>query len=178
MPEREALADLEDEMRRLLVERHGVPPGRIRPDARLAEDLLMDGDDARAFVAEIERRTGADFGPLWREWDGRFNPEGFGPRAGFVVLAVAAGASALVLPALPIAEVGDVVKGFAVVAAVLGALALSVPLGAGLRRLRPRLQPTTLAEVATAARRGSWDIGSAGPLRDRPGAVGEGSARR
>lgn len=139
---------VEEAIRRILVERHAVPARRVRPDARLVEDIGLDGDDAVEFVQEIERKFGTDLSGLHRDWHCRFGPEGLGWRAGLGAFVAPAIVLALLLARSTVAESWAALVTVGVAASLCWLLA---------RRSRcPAREPITIADIADAVRRGAW----------------------
>jgi Protein of unknown function (DUF1493) len=51
-------------------------PETVSIDARLQDDLKLEGDDAVALFQEFERRFTTDCSSLWSNWENHFIPEG------------------------------------------------------------------------------------------------------
>lgn len=136
----------------ILREEHKIPPRKLLPTARLAEDLGIDGDDAVALFERLSDRFGTDFSALFERWIHHFRREGISPRefligVPLVLIAGAASAAFYLWLGLPSAW-WTVVLTFATTAALL------LPVR---RRLTARpSEPVTVADLAAAVRSGAW----------------------
>ena len=147
---------IEQEVAELLVGM-GVRAERLCPDARLLQDLRIDGDDAAGFLDAVSARFGTDLSALRAGWDTYFGPEGLS------VMAVAplALSCAITGAAAALARLRVVV---CVVSAATGAVAVWLvghTIGTG------RHRPIRLSEVVDAVERGSWDAAARAGDRGR-----------
>ena len=142
-------------MDRALIEREiagllvamGLRAERLRPEARLLQDLRVDGDDAAEFFAAIAARFGTDLSALRANWDSHFGAEGLSITAAAPVALASAATGA-------IAALAGVPGVLCAVPAAMGGAAVWLAGGAtGAGRLRP----IRLGEVADAVERGCWD---------------------
>lgn len=68
-------------VRKLLVEKQGVPEHKVTPDVRILHDLGVDGDDAGELFQALHEKFGTDFTELSQQWQTFFSTEGVSPRA-------------------------------------------------------------------------------------------------
>ena len=137
---------IEQEVAGLLVGM-GVRAERLGPDARLVQDLHIDGDDAAGFFDAVSARFDTDLSALRAGWDTYFGPEGLSVMA---VAPLALG-SAITGAAAALAGLPAVL---CAVSAAMGAVAVWLvgqSIGTG------RHRPIRLSEVVDAVERGSWD---------------------
>ncbi len=142
-------------MDRALIEREiagllagiGVRVERLRPDARLLQDLHIEGEDAVEFFAAVAARFGTDLSALRADWGSHFGSEGLSiPAAIPVALASVAAGAAAALAGLP-----------AVLCAVPAAMGGAAAWLAGRATGAGRSRPIRISEVADAVERGYWD---------------------
>jgi hypothetical protein len=69
------VTDIQTELRRLLIEEQGVPAFKVTGEARILQDLGVDGDDAAELFREIQTRFGTDLTALQAEWTDYFRSE-------------------------------------------------------------------------------------------------------
>jgi len=60
----------------LLRDEHGIPEAKLLPEARLAQDLGVDGDDASDLLSRLHDQFGTDFSALDEQWTEFFHTEG------------------------------------------------------------------------------------------------------
>src|SRR5262245_57265229 len=70
----QAVEDVEEAVKRAIAEHRGMTPRELAPQARLLDDLGVDGDDAEELLSDIARRFDVDFSRL--HFDRHFGPEG------------------------------------------------------------------------------------------------------
>ncbi len=142
-------------MDRALIEREvagllaamGIRAESLRPDARLLQDLRIEGDDAAEFFAAVAARFGTDLSALHADWDSHFGAEGLPLTAAApVALASAASGAIAALVGVP-----------GVLCAVPAAIGGAATWLAGRATSAGRLRPIRLSEVADAVERGRWD---------------------
>lgn len=137
-------------VRKLLIERQGLPARRVTSDARILHDLGVDGDDAAEIFEALQEQSGTDFTELNRQWRVFFNTEGASPRVvligipAIIVCGAAAGAltAALHWPSI-----------------VAWGLAIALFVGGGglfSRWFGRELQPLTVAGLAEIVQAGRW----------------------
>lgn len=138
------------ELRRLLVEKHGVPASDVTPQARILHDLGVDGDDAAELFSDLHARFGTDFGALDRQWRMFFNTEGASPKAiliGCPALVICASASGVLAAYLHLPKV------------LAWVIALVLFFGGGAvfsRWFGPELRPLTVGGLAELVQAGRW----------------------
>ena len=137
---------IEQEVAGLLVGM-GIRAERLRPDARLLQDLRIDGNDAAGFFDAVSARFGTDLSALRAGWDTYFGPEGLSVMAAApLALGSAVTGAAAALAGLPVV--------LCAVSAATGAVAVWLvgqSIGTG------KHHPIHLSEVVDAIERGSWD---------------------
>lgn len=69
------------ELRRILIENHGIRSAKVTPEARIVNDLGIDGDDVAELLDDLASRFGTDFSALNDQWREFFNTEGASLRA-------------------------------------------------------------------------------------------------
>ncbi|MBB4619923.1 acyl carrier protein [Sphingomonas abaci] len=88
------------QLRRLLIEEHGIPAADVTNDARIVHDLGIDGDDAAELLQRLHVDFGTDFEALDKQWKLFFNSEGAGWRSillGIPLLLVCGGAAGIIV---------------------------------------------------------------------------------
>lgn len=138
------------EVRRLLIEKHGIPAVDVTPQARILQDLGVDGDDAAELFNDLNARYGTNFAALKDDWREFFNTEGASPKAillGCPVLLICAGASGA------LAAYAHLPKPLAMVLAFIMLIG-----GSWLwsRFFGRDLRPLTVAGLAEIVERGEW----------------------
>ena len=135
----------------------GVRAEHLCPDARLLQDLRIDGEDAAGFFDAVSARFGTDLSALRVEWDTYFGPEGLSVMAvALLALSCAITGAAAALVRLPVV--------LCAVSAATGAVAVWLvgkTIGTG------RHRPIRLSEVVDAVERGSWDAAARTGGRER-----------
>jgi acyl carrier protein len=130
-----------------------VKPERVTLDARLLDDLGIDGDDAVEFFNAVHERFGTDLTHLYERWSDHFGPEGVPLSAGLVILAAA------VIGGLTFSHLDDVVGNVIAVAAaaMMAALFIVVSIWIGRKLgLIEDVTPITVREVVQAVEAGAW----------------------
>lgn len=88
------------QLRKLLIEEHGIPAADVTDDARIVHDLGVDGDDAAELLQRLHADFGTDFQVLDEQWKLFFNSEGPGWRSilfGIPLLLMCGGAAGVVV---------------------------------------------------------------------------------
>lgn len=96
-----------NEVRGLLIEKHGVPISDVTPEARLLHDLGVDGDDAAELFHNLQLRFRTDYNALNEQWGDFFNTEGASPKevlVGCPVLIICAGTAGVLAAYLHLPE--------------------------------------------------------------------------
>lgn len=135
----------------LLRDQHGISESKLRPTARLGEDLGVDGSDVSDLLNELHHRFGTDFSALDGQWTEFFGNEG-------VSLRSLAATFLLLIPStvvtLAIAEALMLPTGIA------GALGVIIFFGCwvlfGLLYPPKPTRPVTLAGLANVVKSGGW----------------------
>jgi hypothetical protein len=137
-------------VRKLLIERQGVPKRKVTTNARLLHDLGVDGDDAGEIFEALHERFGTDFTELNHQWRVFFNTERLSPRAiliGIPAIIVCGGAAGALAAALHWPSI------------VAGGLTMALFVGGGWlfsRWFGRELQPLTVAGLAEITQAGRW----------------------
>ena len=138
------------QLRMLLMEKHGIRAAKITPEARIVQDLGVDGDDAAELLHDLKVRFGTDLSVLEDQWRDFFNTEGSSPRA--------------ILSSIVTTVICGVAAG-ALVAFLNWPKIIALPLVIGLvlakwwligRWFRKELRPLTVAGLSEIVSAGRW----------------------
>ena len=137
-----------EEIVRYLHEEQGIKLARLAPDARVAQDLGVDGADASELLEHLHVRFGTDFSEISLNWTDYFNHEGISFSLSW--LAITLGLA--MLGGLIFAWSGAPDSWFPIMILIWAAMV------AAFEWLRPKtpLKPVTLAGLEQAVLTGSW----------------------
>lgn len=139
-----------EEIVRYLHEEQGCKLERLTPDARILQDLGVDGDDAGDLLEHLHQKFGTDFSGI-ENWTTYFNHEGYSMRGGCLGMAVSMSAAAAV--AITITTHFDLSAAWGYVIT----LTIWVAIAVALSRIFPdRHEPMTIADLAAVADAGAW----------------------
>ena len=129
----------------------GVPREKLKPEASIADDLGVDGDDASELFTRLHEIYGTDFQALSDQWTAFFNNEGMSGRGCFLGLILFVPAIAFSVWLAVTFDLGQHWAG--VVTASVFAL-----LWVALARLLPgeSKRPVTIAGLAKIVSKGRW----------------------
>ena len=138
------------EIVRYLHEEQGCKLERLTPDARILQDLGVDGDDAGDLFEHLHKEFGTDFSAI-EQWTTYFNHEGYSMRGGCLGLGatmlVAAGIAISITTHFNLANAW----GYAITL-IIGVVIIVI-----LSRMIPDThKPITIAELVAAVEAGVW----------------------
>ncbi len=142
--------DAYEEIVRYLHQEQGCKLERLTPNARILQDLGVDGDDAGDLLEHLHREFGTDFSGI-EKWTTYFNHEGYSMRGGCLGMVVSMSAAAAL--AIAITTKFDLRDAWGYVITLTIWVAIAVVLS----RIFPDThEPITIAELAAAAEAGAW----------------------